>query len=128
MIFVFGSNLSGFHGAGAARYAHKNKGAVMGVGEGMTGDCYALPTKGLNITSMSLYRISKHIKRFVNYAQISNGSKQYQVTRVGTGLSGFKDKDIAELFYPYVKQDCNLFFDTAWKPYLPDTAKFWGTF
>ena len=59
MIFVFGSNLAGRHGLGAAKYARNNLGAVYGVGEGPTGECYALPTKTGDLKVRSLADIEK---------------------------------------------------------------------
>ncbi len=56
-IFVFGSNRAGFHGAGAALFAKKFLGAEQGVGEGLTGRCYALPTKDENIKTLPLHEI-----------------------------------------------------------------------
>jgi len=124
MIFVFGSNLSGIHGAGAALYARRRHGAEIGVGEGLTGNCYALPTKGENITFMDLDTVHKHVRRFLKHAE-KTSAQTFQVTRVGTGLSGFRDSDIAEMF---AGAPDNCYFDTAWKPFLPEGAKFWGTF
>ena len=128
MIFVFGSNLSGIHGAGAAAYARKHKGAVLGVGEGLTGQSYALPTKGINITEIPLTLVHSYIQRFLKYSYGKKGVYDFQVTRVGTGLSGFRDKDIAEIFHYVAYPESNCYFDTAWKPFLPKGAKFWGTF
>ena len=126
MIFVFGSNLSGIHGAGAARYAAVHRGAVYGVGEGITGSSYALPTKGLNISEMPLEEIHRHINKFIAYAA-NHQNLEYQVTAVGTGLSGFKHFEIAPLFAPAVYPDSTCYFDKIWLPWLPKGAKFWGT-
>lgn len=93
MIFVFGSNLSGIHGAGAAKYAYDNYQAEWGVGEGLTGNSYALPTKGYNISFMSLCEIKEHIREFVKFAW-GNPDKTFLLTPVGTGLAGFSKKDI----------------------------------
>lgn len=136
MIFVFGSNLSGIHGAGAAKFAYQRRGAVMGLGEGMSGQSYALPTKGINITHIPLDEVHKHVQKFLKYSydtknKYSYDTKdvyEYQITRVGTGLSGFRDEDIAEMFEYVAYPESNCFFDTAWEPFLPKGAKFWGTF
>jgi len=128
MIFIFGSNLSGIHGAGAARFAREHKGAVLGVGEGMTGQSYALPTKGINISFMDIDTVHKHVQRFLKYSYDTKEVHDFQVTRVGTGLSGFRDEDIAEMFHYVAYPESNCFFDIAWRPFLPDGAKFWGTF
>ena len=96
-IFVFGSNLSGRHGAGAARYARLHHGAIMGQGIGLQGSSYALPTKGVNISFMPLKDIGKHVDEFISFAQ-SRPDLTFRVTRVGCGLAGFTDEDIAPLF------------------------------
>lgn len=123
MIFVFGSNLSGIHGAGAAKFALKNKGAVMGVGEGRTGMSYALPTKGKNITFMSLTEIQDHVGNFLQYAH-DNPDLEFQVTQIGCGLAGFSRDEIVPMF-EYATENC--YFDRMWKNYLPSAAKFWGS-
>ena len=123
MIFVFGSNRAGVHGAGAARHAHKNLGAKWGDGEGITGQCYALPTKDHRIQSLSIRSISLHVDTFVRYAE-KHTEIQFQVTRIGCGLAGFKDKDIAPLFLGAPK---NCHFDTAWQSILGDSFNYWGT-
>ena len=123
MVFVFGSNLSGIHGAGAAKFAYQKKGAVLGVGKGMTGKSYALPTKGLNISFMPLIEIQDHVGDFLQYAY-DNPELEFQVTQVGCGLSGFSRDDIAPMF-EYAPENC--YFDRMWKNYLPSAAKFWGT-
>ena len=127
MIFVFGSNLSGIHGAGAAAYARKHRGAVMGVGEGLTGQAYALPTKGHQISFMPLDDIYKHVQKFMKFACNERNELQFQITRVGTGLSGFRDNDISLMFEYVAHKNSNCFFDTAWRHLLPEDAKFWGT-
>ena len=124
MVFVFGSNLSGIHGAGAARYAHEKLGAEWGVGEGRTGMCYALPTKGKRITMMSVSEIQDHVDTFLDHAR-SNPDDQFQVTQIGCGLGGHRREDIAPMF-EYAPENC--FFDKMWKNQLPETANFWGTF
>lgn len=124
MIFVFGSNRSGIHGAGAARYAAVHKGAEYGVGEGPTGASYALPTKGYNITFMTLDEVNTHVQNFIAYAR-ENNHLDFQVTQVGCGLGGFTAEEIAPMF-EYAWENC--FFDTMWKRWLPTSAKYWGTF
>lgn len=124
MIFVFGSNLSGIHGAGAARYALEKRGAQWGVGEGITGSCYALPTKGFGITFMDLNTIRLHVSIFIHFA-VNNPKLKFQVTQVGCGLGDWKASDIAPLFSG---ASSNLYFDTAWRDYLSQDAAFWGSF
>jgi hypothetical protein len=124
MIFVFGSNLSGIHGRGAAHYAMMHKGAVFGIGEGLRGESYALPTKGLNISYMPLDEIEDHVAVFLEYAYL-HPTWKFQVTCVGCGLAGFKNSQIAP-FFSLAPENC--FFDTKWRDYLPPNRDYWGTF
>lgn len=125
MIFVFGSNLAGIHSAGAAKYALKHKGAILYRGEGLYGQSYALPTKGYKLETLPLYTIRLSVNEFIGTAYDSN-ALQFQITRVGCGLAGYKDEDIAPMFKNCPKDNC--FFDEVWKPYLGNDFKYWGTF
>jgi hypothetical protein len=91
-IFVFGSNLRGIHGKGAALYAHVHYGAVIGVGEGPTGQAYALPTKTADFKRRSLYQIEESYMRFVEYAK--DRPDWFLLTPFGTGLAGYSRKEI----------------------------------
>lgn len=122
MIFVFGSNLAGIHGAGAARYAHQKLGAEYRVGRGPTGQCYALPTKDHSIRTRPLTAVQQEVTLFLQHAG-ENPHQEFKVTRVGCGLAGFKDADIAPLFKG---APSNCYFDSAWSPWLTG-HKFWGT-
>lgn len=124
MIFVFGSNESGVHGAGAALDALKHHGAVKGVGFGPQGNSFAIPTKNWKIQTLSLNSINHYIERFLTYATL-NPTIQFQITRIGCGLAGFKDEKIATLFHDAPP---NCWFDGKWKPFMRSTANFWGTF
>lgn len=96
--FVFGSNLSGIHGGGAAKAAHKLYGALWGVAEGITGQCYALPTVQHNIAGpLSLDEIRAGVERFLHHAA-THLEDSFLVTRVGCVLAGHKDSDIAPMF------------------------------
>lgn len=123
MVFVFGSNLAGIHGAGAAAFAERTLGAQRGVGRGRTGQCYALPTKGSRIQCMPIEFIKQSVDGFLNHVA-AHPEDEFKVTRVGCGLGGYKDKDIAPFF---VDAPPNCHFDSAWKPYLPVNFNFWGT-
>jgi len=112
-VFVFGSNKSGVHGAGAAKAALKHFGAVWGVGVGYTGDSYAIPTKDERIETMSLSDIRDYVNAFIVNAR--EVKKKYFVTRVGCGLAGYKDSDIAPMFKG-APMNCN--FPEEWKEYL----------
>jgi len=122
-IFVFGSNIAGRHGAGAASYAYKYLDAKWGVGEGLTGQCYAIPTKDHRVQSRSLEEVKKSVDIFISYAH-NHPELTFQVTRIGCGLAGFKDSEIASMF---ADSPDNCEFDSAWKQWLP-TKKTWGTF
>lgn len=91
-IFVFGSNLQGMHGGGAARIAHQKFGAEWGVGVGMTGQCYAIPTMHGGVDAIKPY-----IDEFVAYAK-AHTEWHFLVTRIGCGIAGFRDEEMAPLF------------------------------
>lgn len=96
-IFVFGSNLAGIHGAGAALWAKNNRGARPGSGLGRTGQAYAIPTKDAQIRTLPLAEIAKHVADFLIYAA-ARPHQNFQVTPIGTGLAGYKHEDIAPMF------------------------------
>jgi hypothetical protein len=122
MIFVFGSSLDGNHAGGAARFAYLHHGAVMGIGEGLTGNSYALPTVGIKFAPMTFGLVFEHIRTFINFTR-QHPDLKFQVTRIGCGIAGFKDSDIAAVF---ADASANCLFDEAWREFLP-TANFWGT-
>jgi len=96
-IFVFGSNLAGIHGAGAARLAFDRFGAVWGVGIGHQGKSYALPTKDKDINTLSLPEITNHVVDFLEYAK-NHPEFTFLVTKIGCGLAGWDVEDIAPCF------------------------------
>lgn len=95
-IFVFGSNTKGAHGLGAAKTAIK-WGAKYGVGEGLQGRTYGLPTKDRKINTLTIQQISYCVNRFIKCAR-ENPHLIFLVTEVGCGLAGYKPKEIAPLF------------------------------
>lgn len=97
MVFVFGSNLAGRHGAGAALWARQNRGAVSGQGEGLQGQSYAIPTKGADLRSLPLWRIRGYIASFCNFAA-SHPEMTFELTPIGCGLAGYKPEQIAPMF------------------------------
>lgn len=113
-IFVFGSNLAGIHGAGAARVAFQRFGARPGVGEGLTGRSYAIPTKNRHIMTLPLEAVVGAVNRFIDFAN-NNPNMQFWVTRIGCGLAGFENKEIAPLF-TNAPSNCNMPLD--WKQFL----------
>ena len=97
-IFTFGSNAAGRHGAGAAHLASKVFGADWGVGEGLTGRCYALPTKDKDIQTLPLNKIGEAFRRFIKCV-IDNPQLDFLLTKVGCGLAGCATDDIAREFW-----------------------------
>ena len=96
-IFVFGSNLSGRHGKGAAKTALR-WGATYGKAFGLQGRTYAIPTVSAFITNkLSLDKIQKFVYTFIEEAE-KNPDKIYLVTEIGCGLAGWGVKDVAPLF------------------------------
>ena len=91
-IFVFGSNLAGMHGGGAAHIAHKLFGAEWGVGVGPTGQCYAIPTMQGGVETIRPY-----VDEFIVFAK-EHPTLTFLVTRIGCGIAGFTDDEIAPLF------------------------------
>jgi hypothetical protein len=96
-VFVFGSNLAGRHGKGAALDARIRHGAQLGVGEGPTGNAYAIPTKTGDLRTRSLDDIRVSVARFKAYAS-SRPDLTFQVTRIGCGLAGYRDDQIGPMF------------------------------
>lgn len=97
-VFVFGSNLAGIHGAGAAHLA-KKWGAHDGRGIGLSGQTYAIPTKDHAIQSLTPPDIRCHIEDFHEFAE-ANPQLDFLVTKIGCGLAGFAPQQIAPLFHP----------------------------
>ena len=91
-VFVFGSNLEGMHGGGAAFAAWKKFGAVMGCGVGLRGQSYAIPTMQGGVETIELY-----VDDFIAFAS-AHPELFFYVTRIGCGIAGFRDKEIAPLF------------------------------
>ena len=100
-VFVFGSNLAGQHLGGAALLAKEKFGAELGVGEGMTGQCYALPTKDENIETLPIAEIHKAIEQLRETVE-NNKDKFFIITAVGCGLAGYEAKDIAPMFENFI--------------------------
>lgn len=91
-IFVFGSNLQGHHVGGAAKQAHQDFGAIWGVGVGLQGQSYAIPT--MNLT---LEEIGQYVAQFVEFARLTP-QYEYLVTAVGTGIAGFTQEEMGEIW------------------------------
>ena len=91
-IFVFGSNLRGMHGGGAAYVAYRKFGAVMGQGVGLQGQSYAIPTMQGGVETIRPY-----VDEFIEFAR-QHPELTFLVTRIGCGIAGFRDEEIAPLF------------------------------
>ncbi len=105
-IFVFGSNLAGRHGKGAARYARVHHGAIYGNGWGRQGNSWAIPTKDGNLKTLPLDKIRFFVECFIRYAMLEP-NLTFNVTRIGCGLAGYRDDQIAPMFAS-VPKNCNL--------------------
>jgi hypothetical protein len=144
MIFVFGSNEGGIHGAGAARVAMEKHDAKWGEFFGHTGNAFAIPTKSVLCmrtrvpaadgqyqgpivgSTLPLERIGMYVAGFLYYAAM-HSELEFQVTRIGCGLAGLKDEDVATMFMSAEPPD-NCWFDLKWKECLGDGYRYWGTF
>jgi len=113
-IFVFGSNLAGIHGAGAAREALERYGAIPRAGIGRNGMSYAIPTKDFHIKTMPLASIAAHVDDFINYA-LEHRELQFFITPIGTGLAGYTHAQIAPMFR-HAPDNCEL--PEEWKELL----------
>ena len=91
-IFVFGSNLAGAHGGGAAWVAHEYFGAIWGQGVGLQGRSYAIPTMHGGVEAIKPY-----VDEFIEFAK-NHPEYKFLVTRIGCGIAGFRDEEIAPLF------------------------------
>jgi hypothetical protein len=96
-ILVFGSNLRGAHAGGAARLAKDKFGAQEGVGEGLTGQCYAFPTLTANFSKVSRAALEASRDRFFAAAR-QHPEKTFLLTKVGCGIAGFTEDEIRPLF------------------------------
>lgn len=98
-IFVFGSNLQGLHGGGAARLAYEKFGAIWGQGVGLQGQSYGIPTMHGGVDAIKPY-----VDEFIEFAK-SHPELTFFVTRIGCGIAGFRDEEIAPLFKECIEID-----------------------
>jgi hypothetical protein len=126
MIFVFGSNERGIHGGGAALFARQKYGAVLYIGFGRQGNSFAVPTcskpTGEPDHEITFDTLAYYVQCFLLYANKHTG-EEFQVTRIGCGLAGWEDSQIAPLF---ANAPANCLFDSKWESFLPG-KRFWGT-
>lgn len=98
-VFVFGSNLQGMHGGGAARMAYENFGAIWGKGVGLYGQSYAIPTMQGGVETIKPY-----VDDFLLFAK-RHSELDFLVTEIGCGIAGFTPRDIAPLFFKAIEED-----------------------
>ena len=91
-VFVFGSNLAGAHGGGAALLAYRKFGAIWGQGVGMQGQSYGIPTMHGGVDAIKPY-----VDEFIEFAK-TRPDLTFLVTRVGCGIAGFTNEEISPLF------------------------------
>jgi len=91
-VFVFGSNIHGMHGGGAAAVAYRNFGAVWGQGVGLQGQSYAIPTMEGGVDYVAGY-----VNDFITFAK-EHPDLFFWVTKIGCGIAGFTEEEIAPLF------------------------------
>jgi len=114
-VFVFGSNESGIHGAGAAFFAARNHGAIMHVGFGPQGASFAIPTKDWHVSTLPKSAVEHYVQRFIAYARAARDTT-FHVTQIGCGLAGFRADEIAPMF---ASAPLNCEFSTAWAEWIP---------
>lgn len=112
-IFVFGSNTEGRHGAGAALHARQNNGAVYGQARGLQGDSWGIVTKDLGSgkRSVTLNDIKTQVDELITYAN-QHPDVVFEVTRIGCGLAGYMDHEIAPMF---VSAPGNMRLPSGWR-------------
>ena len=91
-VFVFGSNLAGAHGGGAALLAYRKFGAIWGQGVGLQGQSYGIPTMHGGVDAIKPY-----VDEFIEFAK-TRPDLTFRVTRVGCGIAGFTNEEISPLF------------------------------
>lgn len=96
-VFVFGSNLAGRHGKGAALYARQHRGAIYGRAEGLQGQSYAIPTKTSDLRTLELWLIQPGVDRFLKFAA-ERSDLTFELTPIGCGLAGYRPEQIAPMF------------------------------
>lgn len=122
-VFVFGSNLLGIHGHGAAKTARDQYGAVLGQGVGYFGNSYAIPTKATPYKTLPLHVIRGYVLDFVAFAK-EHPELTFQVTRVGCGLAGYKDHQIGPMFH-HAPDNCQLPDEWVKMRELPESQRLW---
>ena len=99
-------------------YTLYSYGAQYGIGKGRTGQAYALPTKDKHLNTLSLDNIDSYIERFAYYVNEGYADASFWMTRVGCGLAGYTDEDIAPLFDAYFTADAPISWPEDWRKFL----------
>lgn len=110
-IFVFGSNLAGRHGAGAAKFALQHRGAILGQGIGLQGTSYGIPTKDEWLRTRGLVEIERSVMDFIHFAE-EHPELTFDITPIGCGLAGYKRHQIRPMF-DYMPTNCR--FNKTWE-------------
>lgn len=117
-VFVFGSNLAGRHGKGAALWARQNRGAIYGQPAGLQGNSYGIPTKDTQLRTLPLNVIRHHVRQFVRFAK-DNPNMSFQLTPIGCGLAGYSRSQIEPMFEG---SPANIIWPPEWAK-APDTGE-----
>jgi hypothetical protein len=122
-IFVYGSNLLGINGAGAAKFAQNNFGARHGIAFGLSGQSFAIPTKDYQIKTLPLDQIDRYVTAFVAFAEEFRDQYVFLVTEIGCGLAGYTPSDIAPFFTGAPK---NVVLPPRFVEIINDPHRKWG--
>jgi len=120
IIFVYGSNTAGIHGAGTALTAREKYGAEPGKGQGLVGRSYGIPTKDAtklpngkyDLSQRKIEEVFEDIQKFIQFTH-ANPEFTFYVANVGTGLAGFTIEQIAPMFNGAIR----CWFHLSWKPF-----------
>ena len=110
-VFVFGSNLAGRHGKGAALWARLHRGAIYGQGTGLQGNSYAIPSKDDQLRTLPLAVIARYIDTFLAFAR-SRPDLTFQLTPIGCGLAGYHREQIEPMF---ASPPTNILWPPEWR-------------
>lgn len=112
-VFVFGSNAAGQHYGGAARVAFNKFGAVWGVGEGLRGNSYALPTLDHYMRRVSVDALRYSLREFLRVVDCNPGYT-FLLTKIGCGIAGWEVSQMGFLFWQVAQE----FYSGRWYPYV----------
>lgn len=116
-VFVFGSNMAGRHGKGAALDARERFGARQGTAKGPTGRCYAIPTKNGDLQPLPPDLIGRYLAEFCKYAA-AHPEQEFLLTPVGCGLAGYDPRVIAGMLFVH-NPPSNVILPRSFLPYVP---------